>query len=390
VPNIAPSTIGAGTQPVRLAEFVYGPQLGTRIGELQTGSWLTTCGKGQTAPLSRSLIPEPNTPVIHALFDRALKANSYDVSSGLTSPSYLVLGRIVNLNLVHCLREGTSPPQFSGSGSIVVEWEVMTATGRRGIYSTTTSGSVTVPTSDRRADGVAYIVLATFNEAFSRLASDAGFRDAVAQSVPAPSPGSVSSRTVIRPHAAMSGSITGNMKEILPAIVEIRSSKGLGSGFVIDSSGLIVTNAHVLGEDDTVKVRFDVSDIVQATVLKRDRVRDVALIKVERRAGLKSLALRGGKPTLTEKVYAIGSPLGFSQTVSEGIVSGYRPDTASGLDMIQATAPISPGNSGGPLVDASGNVIGIATKYATGGQNLNFFIPIDSALQFLDLRVAGR
>jgi serine protease Do len=58
--------------------------------------------------------------------------------------------------------------------------------------------------------------------------------------------------------------------------------------------------------------------------------------------------------------------------------------------MIQATAPISPGNSGGPLVDASGNVIGIATKYATGGQNLNFFIPIDSALQFLDLRVAGR
>ena len=171
-------------------------------------------------------------------------------------------------------------------------------------------------------------------------------------------------------------------------MVEIRTPAGAGSGFVIDAGGLILTNAHVVRGTDAVTVGFSDGGSAPGTVVKRDLGRDVALVRVDRK-GLRALPIRHGEPILTEKVYAIGSPLGLSQTVTEGIVSSYR-HQENGLDMIQATPAISPGNSGGPLLDGNGNVVGISMLFSVEAQSLNFFIPIDSALSFLNLRSSGR
>jgi S1-C subfamily serine protease len=188
--------------------------------------------------------------------------------------------------------------------------------------------------------------------------------------------------------ALFQNSITSNMKSILPAVVEMRPDGVIGSGFVIDAAaGLVLTNYHVVGAATSVNVVFADGEKVRGVVLRRDRARDVALVRVEKK-NLRALPLRLGEVTLTEKVYAIGSPFGFSQTISEGIVSAFR--KVEGQDMMQATAPISPGNSGGPLVDASGNVIGISTLTYRTGQNLNFFIPIGLALTTLNIKPAGR
>lgn len=186
------------------------------------------------------------------------------------------------------------------------------------------------------------------------------------------------------------GAIVENMKTVLPAVVEIHPGKGIGSGFVIDAAaGLILTNYHVVGTASSVKVMFNDGEEVAGTVLRRHQARDVALIKVQKK-NLRALPIRLGEVTPAEKAYAIGSPFGLSQTVSEGIISSLR--KIKGQDFIQATPAISPGNSGGPLLDGSGNVIGISVFiYTPGiGTDFRFFIPIESALSVLNLATAGR
>jgi S1-C subfamily serine protease len=386
-------TFGAGTQPLRLVDLTYDMPTGDRIGELQFGSWLTSCGAGRTVPLTRKTFEQPTMDGFQAVFGILAKSRGFSLggrveTSELTAASYLVAARVTAMNWVSCMRENSKPPQWSGSGTMTIAWQVLRAGDGQPVYSTTTQTSSSQPSAERRTDGLSYLFVTTFGDAVLQLISTPAFRDAVRRPPGAAQRPHVDGTALIHSPPLFRSGITGNMKAILPAVVEIRSDIGTGSGFVIDASGLILTNAHVVRGDDTVTVAFADGGKVDGTVLKRDLGRDVALIRVVR-AGLKALPIRRAEPVLTEKVYAIGSPLGLSQTVTEGIVSSYR-HQQNGLDLIQATPAISPGNSGGPLLDGSGNVIGISMLFSKDLQNLNFFIPIESALGFLDLRLAGR
>ncbi len=159
--------------------------------------------------------------------------------------------------------------------------------------------------------------------------------------------------------------------------------RGQGSGFLISPDGTIVTNFHVIDDAHSavVKLRNGAFCPVDG-VLAIDKKADLALIKVACK-GLPSLALgEAGSLAIGARVVAIGSPLGLQNTVSDGIVSSVR-DGTDGQRWIQTTAPASPGNSGGPLLDSRGNVVGVITFQVVTGQNLNFAVPIESVKSLL-------
>ena len=168
---------------------------------------------------------------------------------------------------------------------------------------------------------------------------------------------------------------------------------GLGSGFIIDKDGYIVTNNHVVDGADTIKVVLKDETEYPAKVIGRDSVTDIALIKIEAKGNLPTVAL-GSSDDLKvgEWVTAIGSPFGLQYTVTAGIVSAKGRAIGSGPydDFIQTDASINPGNSGGPLINMKGEVVGINTMIIAGGQGIGFAIPIDMAKGIVtQLRTSG-
>jgi len=157
---------------------------------------------------------------------------------------------------------------------------------------------------------------------------------------------------------------------------------GLGSGFIIDRDGYIVTNNHVVDGADTINVILKDESEYPAKVIGRDPVTDIALIKIEAKGNLPTVRL-GSSDNLKvgEWVTAIGSPFGLQYTVTAGIVSAKGRAIGSGPydDFIQTDASINPGNSGGPLINMKGEVVGINTMIIAGGQGIGFAIPIDMA-----------
>lgn len=155
----------------------------------------------------------------------------------------------------------------------------------------------------------------------------------------------------------------------------------LGSGFIIRESGVIVTNYHVLrGASNAIVLLASKEAFTRVSVLDADSTLDLALLKIPG-AGLPTLATRTTIPRVGEKVIAIGSPLGLAQTVSDGILSATR--MANGHELVQITAPISHGSSGGAVLDAQGRVFAISTALVSDGQALNFAIPVRYALGLL-------
>lgn len=158
---------------------------------------------------------------------------------------------------------------------------------------------------------------------------------------------------------------------------------GTGSGIMVGRDGYILTNNHVAAGGSFYSVRIEDDQNVYQTdeVIKYHSVLDLALLRIDRE--LKPLPLYQGARKLVrgQKVVAIGSPLGLFNSVSDGIISGFR--TVDGVDMIQFTAPISNGSSGGAVLNMSGEVIGISTAGFDRGQNINLAVGYESLRLFL-------
>lgn len=163
-----------------------------------------------------------------------------------------------------------------------------------------------------------------------------------------------------------------------------RVEQGSGSGFIINSSGQILTNSHVIDGADAVTVTLKDGRTLEGRVLGEDPITDVALIQIDA-DNLPTLPL-GNSDTLQpgEAVIAIGNPLGLNNTVTSGILSATGRSssdigaTDKRVDYIQTDAAINPGNSGGPLLNARGQVIGMNTAIIRGAQGLGFAIPINT------------
>ena len=205
------------------------------------------------------------------------------------------------------------------------------------------------------------------------------------------------------------GSVAEIAQRVLPSVVSIetRSSDGgsSGSGFVIDSSGYILTNNHVIDSaaisGGQIKVRLSTGNSYTARVIGRDGSYDLAVLKITA-PNLKALQFGDSDAVAVgDSVIAIGSPLGLSGTVTLGIISaknravtaGEREEENSFINALQTDAAINPGNSGGPLVDSTGAVIGVNSAIATLGSSfgprtgsigLGFAIPINQARKTAD------
>jgi len=158
--------------------------------------------------------------------------------------------------------------------------------------------------------------------------------------------------------------------------------RSLGSGFIIDEDGYILTNNHVVEGADEIKVRLSDKHEFDAKIVGRDQKTDIALIKIKSAHGLRIARLGDSeKLEVGEWVMAIGNPFGLEQTVTVGIVSAKGRVIGSGPydDFIQTDASINPGNSGGPLINVKGEVVGINAAIIAGGQGIGFAIPINMA-----------
>ena len=169
--------------------------------------------------------------------------------------------------------------------------------------------------------------------------------------------------------------------------------RSLGSGFIIDPEGYIVTNNHVIEGADEIIVKLKNGKELEAEVVGRDANTDLALMKVKSTENLQAVKF-GDSDSLKvgQWVLAIGSPFGLEQTVTAGIVSAKGRVIGSGPydDFIQTDASINPGNSGGPLTNMEGEVIGINTAIVASGQGIGFAIPVNLAKGIIDqLKTSG-
>lgn len=175
---------------------------------------------------------------------------------------------------------------------------------------------------------------------------------------------------------------------------EEEQPRGVGSGFILSSDGLIMTNAHVVDGADEVLVTLTDKREFKAKIIGADKRSDVAVVKIEA-TGLPAVKIGDvGKLRVGEWVMAIGSPFGLENSVTAGIVSAKQRDTGDYLPFIQTDVAINPGNSGGPLINMRGEVVGINSQiYSRSGgfMGISFAIPVDEAVRVSDqLRSSGR
>ncbi|MEB3244677.1 MAG: trypsin-like peptidase domain-containing protein [Vampirovibrionales bacterium] len=167
---------------------------------------------------------------------------------------------------------------------------------------------------------------------------------------------------------------------------------GNGSGFILDKSGHVLTNYHVVDNASDIQVTLNDGRKLPAKVVGRDKYSDLVVLKINASNLTPAVIGQSAKLRPGEWVLAVGSPLGFDHTVTLGIISAISrqvPDLNANVEFIQTDAAINPGNSGGPLVNLNGEVIGINTAIAGRGQNIGFAIPVDVARQVADSLISS-
>jgi S1-C subfamily serine protease len=218
-----------------------------------------------------------------------------------------------------------------------------------------------------------------------------------------PDPTAAPASRAVVVQAAATGNITEIYNRVGPSVVLISSRGGgrggIGSGFIIDAQGHIITNNHVVQGASNLRVALSDGSDHAATVIGSAPGSDLALIKIEPPASGLTVARLGDSDAVVpgELTVAIGNPSGLEQTVTSGIVSsigrtfGGGPNARPLRGLIQTDAAINPGNSGGPLLNAQGEVIGINTLKAPDTQGIGFAVPINTAKRLLpQLRAGGR
>lgn len=307
---------------------------------------------------------------------------------GAPSSDYEIAGVITDAHIEGCVSQGdyfSDRGSVRGDGFMRIDWQLYSRIKRQVVAHISTSGSTKLDKSV--PGGVALLVTGAFASNVRALGIDAEFRTAL--SAPKPftkefvAPGQQSK-------ILLDGSLKATRRPIADAVgsvVTILTGTGSGSGVLVSSDGYMLTNAHVVGDDKDVRVRWSDKIETLAQVVRVAKDRDIAVIKTNAR-DRRPLALKRGMVSPGQRVYAIGSPNGeaFQGTVSSGVISADR--VIDGLRYIQSDVSISPGSSGGALLDETGSVIGITVAhYLNGGQvaGLNMFIPIGDAMDFLSL-----
>ena len=193
--------------------------------------------------------------------------------------------------------------------------------------------------------------------------------------------------------ASVGEDFSGIIEDAVKSVVTIRTDVGQGTGFIITNDGYVVTNAHVLAGGQIVQAMDYEQNILPAQFIGYNSKFDIALLKIS--GNYERLRLTDSdKVQIGEKVIAIGNPLGLQFSVSQGIVSGIHREGPNGIEAyIQTDAALNPGNSGGPLIDTDGKVIGINNFKIGAGESLGFALEsnfIEGAVNEISNQALGR
>lgn len=261
--------------------------------------------------------------------------------------------------------------------------------------------SVLSPSDSTNTAGVAPSASASASESETRSGSASPDGGSFSGTAPAPS------RSAVAPSATAGTSRPGGLEDVpqvaatlAPSVVTVLVPSGNGSGVVYSPDGLIVTNEHVVRGNRTVEIAFADGQRVAGTVRAVDAVTDLALVQANRR-NLPAATFQTRLPVVGSLAVVIGAPLGFQNSVTAGVVSGLHRElpgsAAQGgplVDLLQTDAPISPGNSGGAVANAAGQVIGISEAYVppqSGAVALGFAIPAATVVDVANqLQSSGR
>ena len=394
--------IAGDTAPVMYAGTASTLRVGERVGQFRTT--LTSCFPmdGHVVWGSSNLngVRKEMTMRARKVLDRAGVTLTRDPDSVFGGPDlgarYKLAGKLQRLRLRLCAESdflaGEPTGMVSGAGSVTVTWELRSEIEKEVVAEITTDGSGTVDSPRMR--GTALVATRAFADALRKLTRNQRFRALVQRRIgqddePDAGDGEPAPLRLGSP-PRYETPFTDKGQAIRSATVTVINQTH-GSGVFI-TPRLILTNQHVVKQNDRVVIDPANGERRPARVLRRDARRDVALLSTEAR-GQAPLPIRETPVAVGETVYAIGTPLdrGLEATVTKGTVS--RRDTDKGLPVIQADVDVQGGNSGGPLTDRHGNIAGLSvtglggTRRDSSSIGINFFIPIQSALDRLNIEL---
>jgi len=271
-----------------------------------------------------------------------------------------------------------------GDAYVKVDWQIYGSLERKVVLQISTEGSFS--NTESTPQGADRALVGAFSVATQNLLANKEFHNLITRK--ADQTGAAGTDKPLDKILIKKIKSSGKISQARESTLTVFVPGGHGSGFLISSDGYAITNEHVVKQAKFVKARLANGREVLADVVRTDSALDVALLKL-REANLPAIAFsEGNPPTVGDEVYAIGTPRDpkLDITLTKGIVSSYR--DFRNLKYIQSDVQIHPGNSGGPLVNNKGEVVGISTmglQIGGASQNLNFFIPIQDAFRTLNL-----
>ncbi|GAA0769680.1 trypsin-like peptidase domain-containing protein [Ideonella azotifigens] len=371
----------AATPKIEFAKLRSKIVPGEKIGHLEGGFFCFNNGDQHASDRFESVV----SGFAEAAFKIELKAqgltgSSTEVSAFDTSqPSdadFRVGGVISNFNDSEC----TYPSGRKGVIELTIKWDLFSTRQQRVVFSKTVSSAERIPGFENITGRD--FMLRAFGRNLRDLLTDADAKAIFSGNLPALPPVTLSPMHLPASRVQLGGTQT-NAARLRTAVVTILSDKGSGTGFYV-SDGYVLTNKHVVGQSKYVKIKLDDGKEVVGELVREDGPRDVALLKTESVA-VPSLSLRLADPAVGEDVYAIGTPLSqkLAGTFTRGVLSGVR--ESEGVRFYQSDVAVNPGNSGGPLLDAAGNAVGITTFKLNSASGLAFFVPLRDAAERLAL-----
>jgi len=377
------------SKPIQFTKIVVKLKRGEHIGAMQAGLLCVPQGDLNWKGGRISIDSDEFTDAFKEELEKFAFKTVGDTNALFEDPStwkseILIAGLVKELkaNICYPMAGFGNFSSSKGEAFLKVDWQIYSKLDRSVVHSVTTEGSA--KNDDAIGGGNTVAVLNAFAQASRNLLADSKFREIVSRGGATIKETSYKSGDSIVISITSSKPLGGSPDEWASGVVTVFAGRGHGSGFVI-SDNLILTNHHVVGESNSVAVKFSNGLQVVGKVIASNSGRDVAIVKVDATLP-KHFRLSRSVPVVGTNVYAIGSPLEekFHSTVTHGIISGVREENKKML--IQSDVNIRPGNSGGPLVDENGAVVGIAVSglvINSVSQGINFFIPIDDALKSL-------
>ena len=385
---------GGKSKPVNLSRVVFDLTPGQVWGKLRGGVFCIPAGslKWEVGRF------EIDNSAYVSVFKKEMRSAGYSSGSNSlfeeekeSAGEFVIGARVKSIDARICVWAPEGGPTYRyGSSILNIEWQVYSRLKRTTVAIISTGGSFEIKRATNRE--VEPILIGAFARGAAALAETEEFRKIFDTDAPA-SANSGDSGNIQSAQIQLSGGPPAAYRPISEAsgsVVLVLAGGSMGSGFLVSSDGYLITNAHVVGAEKTVRIRWSDGFESDGEVIRSHKARDVALIKTNPH-GRQPLALRRGPPTPGTNVYAVGTPLDpkLQGSLTKGIVSANR--IMDGFSFIQSDVAVTHGNSGGPLLDEKSVVVGITDlSFEPDGKpaNINLFIPIGDALDFLNLKTA--